>query len=92
MLGNTPAIATHPTCFRLVPVFLAWAIAWSMLLMVDPGPPQVIWWDGEFNGMISTDLTWHKGTVKTIMTGSKSPTIVNEAQTFAIRYGLAQLS
>jgi hypothetical protein len=64
----------------------------EQLAMVDPGPPKVIWWDGEFNGMITTDLVWHKGTVKTIMTGSKSPTIVNEAQTFAIRYGLAQLS
>jgi hypothetical protein len=37
MLGNTPATATHPTCFRLVPVFLAWAIACLMLLIVDPG-------------------------------------------------------
>lgn len=57
-----------------------------------PAPPKVIWWDGQWNGMVSTDLTWHKGSVKTIMTGSKSPTIVNEAQTFAIKYGLAQLS
>jgi hypothetical protein len=62
------------------------------LLDVAPAPPKVIWWDGYWNGMESTDLTWHKGTVKTIMTGSKSPTIVNQAQTFAIRYGLAQLS
>jgi hypothetical protein len=62
------------------------------LNMVAPDPPRVIWWDGQWNGMINTDLTWHKGTVKTIMTGSKSPTIVNEAQTFAIRYSLAQLS
>jgi hypothetical protein len=57
-----------------------------------PAPPKVIWWDSYYNGMESTDLTWHKGSVKTIMTGSKSPTIVNEAQTFAIRYALAQLS
>ena len=62
------------------------------LLDVAPEPPKVIWWDGYFNGMIQSDLTWHKGTVKTVMTGSKSPTIVNQAQTFAIRYSLAQLS
>jgi hypothetical protein len=62
------------------------------LLDVAPAPPKVIWWDGYYNGIISTDLTWNKGAVKTIMTGSKSPTIVNEAQTFAIRYALAELS
>ena len=64
----------------------------EQLLDVAPAPPQVIWWDGTYNGMISTNLVYHKGSAKTIMTGSKSPTIVNEAQTFAIRYGLAQLS
>lgn len=63
----------------------------EQLTMTAPDPPKVIWWDGEYNGMLSTDLTWHKGTVKTVMTGSKSPTIVNEAQTFVIRYALSQL-
>ena len=62
------------------------------LLDVAPAPPKVIWWDGEYNGMINTDLTWNKGAVKTMMTGSKSPVIVNEAITFAIRYGISQLS
>ena len=62
------------------------------LLDVAPAPPKVIWWDGTYNGILNADLTWHKGAVKTVMTGSKSPTIVNEAQTFAIRYGLGQLS
>lgn len=62
------------------------------LIDVAPEPPDVIWWDGEFNGFINTDLTYHKGGVKTIMTGSKSPTIVNQAQTFAIRYALSELS
>lgn len=64
----------------------------SKLLGVAPEPPKVIWWRGEYEGASSTDLTWHKGGVKTIMTGGRSPTIVNQAQTFAIRYGLAQLS
>jgi hypothetical protein len=62
------------------------------LLDVAPAPPKVIWWDGTYNGQINTDLTWNKGAVKTVMTGSKSPVIVNEAITFAIRYALAQLS
>jgi hypothetical protein len=62
------------------------------LTLTAPEPPRVIWWDGTWNGMINTDLTWIKGSAGTIMTGSRSPTIVNQAQTFAIRYGLAQLS
>jgi hypothetical protein len=64
----------------------------EQLLDVAPAPPSVIWWDGMWNGVINTDLLWHKGSPKTIMTGSKSPVIVNEAQTFAIRYALSELS
>jgi hypothetical protein len=64
----------------------------QQLFDVAPAPPKVIWWDGTYNGMINTDLTWHKSSVKTIMTGSKSPVIVNEAITFAIRYALSQLA
>ena len=37
MLGNTPVTATHHTCFRVLSVCLAWAIAWSMLMIVAPG-------------------------------------------------------
>jgi hypothetical protein len=61
------------------------------LLDVAPAPPIVIWWDGTYNGIINSDLTWHKGSPKTVMTGSKSPVLVNQAQTFAIRYGLSQI-
>lgn len=79
-----------------IPLADAAGVEESMLIRqltgVAPEPPKVIWWDGPNNGMVNTDLTWHKGAVKTIMTGSKSPTIVNQAQTFAIRYGLSQLS
>ena len=63
----------------------------QQLLDVAPVPPQCIWWDGTFNGIVNSDLTWHKGSPKTVMTGSKSPKLVNEAQTFAIRYGLDQI-
>ena len=64
----------------------------EQLALVAPQPPVVIWRQGEFNGMLTNDLTWRKGAVKTVMTGSKSPSIVNAAQTFAIKYGLARLS
>lgn len=61
------------------------------LTLTAPDPPNVIWWEGEFTGAVNTDLTFHKSSVKTTMTGGKSPTIVNSAQTFAIRFGLSQL-
>ncbi len=64
----------------------------EQLLGVAPAPPRVIWWDGQYNGILNTDLFWHKGTVKTIMVGSHSPILVNEAQTFAIKYALSELS
>lgn len=62
------------------------------LLGLAPKPPNVIWWDGQYNGVLTSDLYWHKGSVKTIMVGSHSPVLVNEAQTFAIKYALAELS
>lgn len=57
-----------------------------------PAVPQVIWRDGQFTGMIKSEVNLHKAPVLTVMTGGKSPTIVNETQTFGIRYGLSQLS
>jgi hypothetical protein len=62
------------------------------LALVAPEPPAVIWREGEFNGMLTTELFWRKGSAKTIMTGGKSPTLINAAQTFGIKYGLAKLS
>jgi hypothetical protein len=69
----------------------------EQLLGLAPAIPKVIWWEstttpGQFSGMVNTDVFWHKGSEKTIMVGSHSPDLVNEAQTFAIRYALAQLS
>ena len=61
------------------------------LLGVAPAPPQVIWREGEFNGMLSSEVDMHKAAVLTVMTGGRSPSIVNQAQTFAIKYGLSQL-
>jgi hypothetical protein len=62
------------------------------LLGVAPAPPKVIWREGQFNGMLKSEVNMHKGPVLTVMTGGRSPTIVNESITFAIRYGLSQLS
>lgn len=62
------------------------------LLGVAPAPPKVIWRDGQFTGMIKREVTMHKAPVLTVMTGGRSPAIVNETQTFLIKYGLSQLS
>jgi hypothetical protein len=62
------------------------------LLGVAPAPPKVIWREGQFNGMLKSEVNMHKGPVLTVMTGGRSPTIVNESITFAIKYGLSQLS
>ena len=56
-----------------------------------PAPPQVIWWQGTYSGPITTDLIFHKSSVKTVVTGGKSPSLLNEAQTFGIKYGLSEI-
>lgn len=62
------------------------------LLLTAPHPPRIVWWEGEYSGVDSSELVWHKGSVATVMTGSRSPQIVNALQTFAIKYGLAKIS
>lgn len=61
------------------------------LLGVAYAPPKAIWWDGQYSGVLSSERRLHKGPVKTVMTGGRSPSLVNEAQTFGIRYALSQL-
>lgn len=68
-----------------IPIFEA-------LLGVAPRPPNVIWREGQFTALIDATHTLHKGSPRTVMTGGKSPSIVNQLQTFGIKYGLAQLS
>lgn len=79
-----------------MPIYEATGIGRTHLLeqlaLTAPPPPKVIWWEGEYSGVNTSSLIWHKGSAATIMTGSKSPSIVNSAQTFAIKYGLARLS
>lgn len=62
------------------------------LLGVAPTVPKVIWREGEFSGLIEATHTIHKAPPRTVMTGGRSPALVNQLQTFGIRYALSQLS
>lgn len=62
------------------------------LLGVAPEVPKVIWREGQFTALVDATHTIHKGSPRTVMTGSRSPTLVNQLQTFAIKWGLSQLS
>lgn len=64
----------------------------AKLALTAPEPPWAIFRDGEYSGIIESQRSLHASTAKTIMVGSKSPGWVNQLQTFAIKYGLAQLS
>ena len=67
------------------PLFRKW-------FMVAPAKPWVTFRDGEFSGIVESNRIQHGATAKTMMTGGKSPSWVNQLQTFGIKYGLAQLS
>lgn len=67
------------------PLFRKW-------LGVAPARPKVIFRDGEFSGIIESDRIQYKAKARTILTGGKSPGWLNQAQTFAIRYGLSKLA
>lgn len=58
---------------------------------VAPAPPKVIFREGEYTGIVEAKRSMKGATAKTIMTGGKSPGWVNQLQTFAIKFGLAQL-
>lgn len=62
------------------------------LFGVAPKPPKVIWRDSHYSAIVSSQHTIHKASTRTYMTGSRSPSIINELQTFGIKYGLSQLS
>jgi hypothetical protein len=57
-----------------------------------PKPPKIIWREGQFTAVIDAKHILHKASPRTVMTGGRSPALVNQAQTFAIKYGLSQLS
>ncbi len=62
------------------------------LLGEAPEKPKAIWYDGQFSGIVESERRQHKGPVKTVHTGSRSPTILNQAITYGIRYALSQLA
>lgn len=66
------------------PLFRKW-------LGVAPAKPKVIFRDGEFSGIIESDRIQYKAKARTIITGGKSPSWLNQLQTFGIRFGLSQL-
>jgi hypothetical protein len=59
---------------------------------VAPAPPFVVFQDGEYSGIVESNLIVNSTTAKTIMVGGKSPGWVNDLITFGVRYGLSQLS
>lgn len=61
------------------------------LLGVAPAQPKVIWRSTQFDRVQSKTHSLYKAPVRTMMTGGRSPSIVNQAQTFGIKYGLSQL-
>ena len=61
------------------------------LLGVAPQPPKVIWRESSNDRVLSKQHSLYKAPPLTMMTGGRSPTLVNEAQTFGIQYGLSQI-
>ena len=57
-----------------------------------PEKPWAGFRDGQESGIIESQYNQHKGPTKTIMTGGRSPKLVNDLQTFGIKYGLSELS
>lgn len=57
-----------------------------------PKPPWAIYRDGQHSGIIESGYHQQKGPTKTIMTGGRSPKLVNDLQTFGIRYGISQIA
>jgi hypothetical protein len=59
---------------------------------VAPSTPWAIYRDGNQSGIIESAYQQHKGPTRTIMTGGRSPKLVNDLQTFAIRWGISQIA
>jgi predicted N-acetyltransferase YhbS len=62
------------------------------LAMVAPEPPKVIYREGQHSGIIESNVTLHKGPVKTIYVGGHSPKLLNDLQTYGIRYAISQIA
>jgi hypothetical protein len=62
------------------------------LFLVAPKKPDVGYRDGQHSGIIESSYNQHKGPVKTTMVYGPSPKIVNDLQTFGIRYAISQIA
>ncbi|WP_374159072.1 hypothetical protein ACEWX3_07570 [Mycobacterium sp. G7A2] len=62
------------------------------ILQVAPKRPPFVYRDTGYGGVNSRTMVIHKSQATDIVTGGKSPQWVNQAITFAIRYGLSQLA
>lgn len=62
------------------------------LFMVAPKPSPYTYRDAEHGGIAKSTMSIHKRRAVSIVTGGKSPQWLNQAITFAIRYGLSQLA
>lgn len=62
------------------------------LLAVAPKPSPYTYRDASIGGIQKSTMTIHKRKAVSIVTGGKSPQWLNQAITFAIRYGLSQLA
>lgn len=62
------------------------------LLDVAPKPPPFVYRDVGWGNIKKRTFTIHKSQAIAIVTGGKSPQWVNEAITFAIRWGISQLA
>ncbi|ARQ95461.1 minor tail protein [Mycobacterium phage Shandong1] len=62
------------------------------LLGVAPAVPDIVFRDGEYSQIISSEHSMFRAKASKILTGGKSPGWVNQTQTFLIKYALSQLS
>lgn len=62
------------------------------MLRVAPKVPDIAFRDTEHSQIVSSERSMIRTKAQTILTGGKSPGWVNQAQTFAIKYALSQLS
>lgn len=62
------------------------------LLLVSPKRPPFVYRDVGYGGVRKKKLVIHKQQGTDILTGGKSPAWLNQAISFMIRYGIAQLS
>lgn len=57
----------------------------------EPQPPWVVFRDGDYSGILESNIATHGATAKTIHIGGKSPGWINDLLTFGIKYGLSQI-